>query len=458
MKAIYHKYKFYYSDSLKLAVPVVLSQIGHTLVQLSDTIIVGQFAGTNALAGVSLSISIFIVPLVIGLGISYGITPLIAQHNGRKNYAECGRLLSNSLLLNIITGILLFALIYSGVTLFIDKLHQAPAVVAQAKPFLTLLTISIIPLMVFVTFKQFAEGLGFTKQAMYITIAGNVLNIILGIVMVKGMFGIAPMGIRGVGYSTLIDRCLMAVAMGFYVFRSPLFKNYLKEFALRNIEWDRIRQILKIGVPVAMQATFEVSAFGGASIIIGTIGPVQQAAHQIALSLASMTYMMASGISSAAAIRSGNYFGSGDHIKLRLSAISNYHIVIGFMCVTAVIFTICNQWLPWLYTTDSVVTAIASQLLIVAAFFQLFDGTQVVGLGVLRGIGDVKVPTIITFISYWIIGLPIGYLLGIVYNFGVMGVWFGLVSGLMAASVMLFVRFQIISKKHANNHGSATII
>jgi MATE family multidrug resistance protein len=448
MKAIYHKYKPYYKDSLKLAIPIVLSQIGHTLVHFSDTIIIGHFAGTIALAAVALSISLFIVPFVMALGISYGITPLIAQHNGRKNYPECGRLLSNSLFLNVLSGIVLFIVFYFGIIFFIDKLHQSPEVVLQAKPFLILLISSLVPLMVFNTFKQFAEGLGLTRQAMYITIAGNVLNILVGIVLVKGMFGIAPMGIKGVGYSTLIDRCLMAIAMSIYVFRSPHFKQYLTDFAFKNIDRQRIAQLLKIGMPVAMQATFEVSAFGGASIIIGTIGSVPQAAHQIALNLASMTYMMAAGISSSAAIRSGNYFGANDHRNLRLSAISNYHIVILFMCFTASIFTLFNQWLPYIYTSDNQVIPIAAQLLIVAAFFQLFDGTQVVGLGVLRGMGDVKIPTIITFISYWVIGLPVGYLLGIHMNYGVTGVWFGLVAGLASASVMLFIRFQIISKSN----------
>jgi MATE family multidrug resistance protein len=448
MKAIYQKYRSYYRDSLKLAIPVVISQLGHTLVQTSDSIIVGHFAGTTALAAVSLVNSLFLVPLVIGMGISYGITPLIAQNNGRGNFAECGRLLSNSFFLNIITGIVLFCAIYFGVILFIDKLHQAPEVVVQAKPYLFLLSLSIIPLMVFSTFKQFAEGLGFTKQAMLVSIWGNVLNIVLGIIFVKGLFGVTPMGIKGVGYSTLIDRCVMAIVMAIYVFRSPIFKKYLKDFATRNIDRVRGLQIMKIGTPVAMQYVFEVGAFGGAALIIGSIGMIEQAAHQVAISLAAMTYMMASGISSAAAIRSGNYFGSGNHKELRLSAISNYHIVIVFMSCTAIIFTLFNQYLPWIYTSDKTVIAIAAQLLIVAAFFQLFDGTQVVGLGVLRGMGDVNMPTVITFISYWIIGLPIAYLLGVHFNLGVMGVWYGLVLGLMASSIMLFLRFQKISKSN----------
>ena len=448
MKAFYNKYRSYYLESLKLAIPVVISQLGHTLVQVSDSVIVGHFAGTTALAAVSLVNSIFLVPLVIGMGISYGITPLIAQNNGRNDYTECGRLLSNSFFLNIITGIVLFIAIYFGVIYSIDKLHQSPQVVVQARPYLLLLSLSIIPLLVFSTFKQFAEGLGFTKQAMMISIWGNVLNIVLGVVFVKGLFGISPMGIRGVGYSTLIDRSVMAIVMAVYVLRSPIFKQYLVNFALINIDRLRGLQILKIGAPVAMQYVFEVGAFGGAALIIGSIGMVEQAAHQVAISLAAMTYMMASGISAAAAIRSGNYFGSGSHHELRLSAISNYHIVIVFMSCTALIFTIFNQYLPFIYTTDKAVIGIAAQLLIIAAFFQLFDGTQVVGLGILRGMGDVNVPTGITFIAYWVIGLPVAYGLGIYFNIGVMGVWYGLVFGLMSSSILLFIRFQKISKSN----------
>jgi MATE family multidrug resistance protein len=283
---------------------------------------------------------------------------------------------------------------------------------------------------------------------MMISIWGNALNICLGIIFVKGMFGIHPMGIKGVGYSTLIDRCTMATVMGFYVFRSKHFRKYLVNFALKNIDRLRSIKILKIGAPVALQYIFEVSAFSGAAILIGTISPVAQAAHQVAISLASLTYMAASGISAAAAIKSGNFFGAKRHQELRLSAISNYHIAIVFMSVAALAFTFGNHLLPWIYTSDNHVIAIAAQLLVIAAFFQLFDGTQVVGLGVLRGMGDVNVPTLITFIAYWIIGLPVGYLLGITFKMGASGVWYGLVLGLLTASILLFIRFQVSSRKH----------
>ncbi len=445
---LYNKYKHHYRDNLSLAIPVVISQLGHILVQTADTIIVGHFAGTVPLAAVALASGIFSIVLVIGLGISYGITPLIAQNNGRNNFTECGRLLSNSLFINIIAGIILFTFTFLASRFLLDHLDQTPAVVSQAKPFLFLLGLSIIPMLVFNTFKQFAEGLGFTKQAMTISIWGNIFNVCLGIILVKGMFGISPMGVRGVGYSTLSDRCIMAIVMCTYVFKSHNFKKYLKEFILTNINRQRCMQILRIGAPVALQYTFEITAFSVAGILIGTIGYKQQAAHLIALNMAAITYMMASGLSGAAAIKSGNYFGNNEHQKLRHSAISNYHIVLIFMCVTASVFTIFNHLLPWIYTSDKTVIAIAAQLLIIAALFQLFDGTQVVGLGILRGMGDVNIPTIITFLAYWVIGLPVGYVLGLQMNLGVKGVWYGLVLGLMVSSILLFFRFQFISKKY----------
>ncbi|WP_255431015.1 MATE family efflux transporter [Pedobacter sp. N36a] len=449
LQRLYSKYKPYYSDNLRLAMPIVVSQLGHTLVHLADSVIVGHFAGTIQLAAVSLVNSLFMLILVIGMGISYGLTPLMAQENGRKNYDECGKLLSNSLIINIITSILLYGFVHLGTLLVIDHLGQSPEVVAYAKPYLGYLAISIIPLMIFQTFKQFAEGLGFTKQAMFVSIWGNLLNIILGVILVKGMFGIAPMGVKGVGISTLIDRTLMAIVMSIYVLKSKYFKDYIKSFKITFFDKVRARKIIKIGAPVALQYSFEISAFSGAAILIGTIGAVEQAAHQVAMNLAAVTYMMGSGIASAATIKTGNNFGKKNFLDLRQSAIASYHVIILFMSITAILFIAANNLLPYIYTEDMAVINIAAQLLIIAGFFQLFDGTQVVGLGILRGIGDVNIPTFITFLAYWVIGIPLGYYLGIQLDLGVNGIWYGLTFGLLTASVLLFFRFQ--SKTRALN-------
>ncbi|MBC7417363.1 MAG: MATE family efflux transporter [Pedobacter sp.] len=442
LQKTYLKYKPYYKANLHLALPIVGSQLGHTLVQIADSVIVGHFTNTEQLAAVSLVNSIFILILVLGLGISYGLTPLIAQESGRLRKKDCGKLLANSLLINLIIGLLLYLSVRFGVFAIIDHLNQTPSVVLYAKPYLNLLSLSIIPLLLFQTFRQFAEGLGFTKQAMFISIWGNVLNIILGIILVKGMFGIKPMGVSGVGVSTLVDRVLMATTMCVYVLNSNHFKKYLLGFKLRFVNRLRIFKIIKIGAPVALQYTFEISAFSGAALLIGTIGDVEQAAHQIAMSLAAMTYMIASGVASAATIKTGNNFGKRNFLDLRRSAIGSYHIIIAFMCCTALIFVLFNKQLPYIISSDVAVVNIAAHLLIIAGFFQLFDGTQVIGLGVLRGLGDVNIPTLITFFAYWVVGIPVGYLLCFHFNLGVNGIWYGLTFGLLTASILLFLRFQ----------------
>lgn len=440
----YKPNKIYYQSTIALAGPVVISQLGHTLVQTVDTIIIGHYAGTISLAAVSLVHSVFMVVLVIGLGIAYGLTPLIAQENGKSNFKECARLLSNSLWLNVVSAILLFLVVYFGSMFAMQHADQDPQVVETAKPYLFILSLSILPLMIFQTFKQFAEGLGFTKQAMTITIWGNVLNVVIAVILVKGLFGIEPMGVKGVGIATLIDRILIMLVMAWYVLRSDHFKIYLQYFSVKFIDFSKILKVIKIGLPVAMQYVFEIGAFAVAALMAGHIGAREQAAHQTAITLVAMTYMMAGGIASAATIKIGNSFGKKNYARLQKFAEVSYHLVIAFMLFFAVVFTLFNQYLPYLITNDANVIAVAAQLLIIAGIFQLFDGTQVVGLGALRGMGDVNIPTLITFVAYWVIGLPTAYIFGFHFNGGVKGIWYGLTLGLLTSSVLLYFRYRYV--------------
>jgi len=437
---MWSKYRAYYKDNFRLAYPVVISQLGHTLVHFSDTVIIGH-TGEVPLAAVALGGSLFSIFMVMGIGMSYGLTPLIAQEHGRKNPDQCGFLLRHSLVINVILGLVLSSVIILG-SYHLDLLGQELEVRTLAKPFLQLLGISFFPLMIFLTFKQFAEGLGFTRQAMRISIIGNVLNIVIGITLVYGLFGAPKLGVVGVGIATLTDRVLMAVAMAWYVLSSRRFRDYLVRFRQQYISIAAIKQLLGIGTPVALQYIFEISAFSSAIVMAGWIGSREQAAHQIAINLASITYMMASGISAAAGIRSGNNFGAGNWKDLRASAIASYHMVLLMMSATALLFMLGCRLLPLMYISDAAVVDIAAHLLIIAAFFQLFDGTQVVGLGILRGLGDVRVPTVITLLAYWVLGLPLAYVFGFIFNFGIQGIWWGLLIGLLTSSVLLFFRFQ----------------
>lgn len=382
-------YKPYYWSNLALAMPVVVSQLGHTLVHTADSMIVGHFVGTIPLAAVSLVHSVFMIVMVFGIGIATGLTPLVAMANGSRKPEECGLLLSNSLLINVVSGILLFCLVYFGSMVAIDHLDQDPEVVEVAKPYLLIMSLSII------------------------------------------------------------DRCLMALVMAIYTFRAARFKPYLKYFSLLKFQLARCMAIVRIGAPVAMQYVFEVGAFAGAAILAGTLGANEQAAHQIAITLAAMTYMMASGIASAATVKTANSYGKQKFLRLKRFATTNYHIVLVFMVAAALIFVLFNQYLPWIFTTDTVVIGIAAQLLLIAGVFQLFDGTQVVGLGILRGLGDVKKPTVITFVAYWVIGLPAGYFMSTQLGMGILGIWYGLTAGLLTSSILLYFRYQKLVQRLA---------
>ncbi len=443
-RSFFAKYKPYYVANLKLAIPVVVSQMGHTLVALSDNIIMGR-TGTIPLAACSLGNSIFAIFLVAGLGMSHGVTPLIAQERGKENYQECGKLLSNTLWVGMVVGLLLF-LLNTIMVILLQEFKQVTAVTEQCRPFLFLLGTSIIPLMIFQVFRQFAEGLGFTKQAMMISIMGNTINIGVGITLVFGLFGIKAMGIKGLGYSALIDRTIMSIAMASYVLRSPKFKPYLSQFVVTAFDYQRIKKILKNGIPVSFQYLFEVSAFSSAAILIGWLGIKELAAHQIALSLAATTYMMATGIGAAATIQTGTSWGAKNYTQLRYAAIGSYHIIITFMIMCSIIFVFANRFLPSLYINDSSVIELAATLLIIAALFQLSDGIQVVGLGILRGMSDVKIPTMITLVAYWGIGLPSGYWMAFHLHMGAQGVWYGLSLGLLVSASFLFIRFNHLSK------------
>lgn len=444
------KHKTYYISALALAGPIIVAQLGHTLVQTSDTMIIGHFLGKISLAASSLAHSVFMVVLVFGLGIAYGLTPLIAQANGKGDKAACAWLLSNSLWINFCASIVLFCGVYYGSMYGMQHADQDPAVVEEAKPYLLVLSLSIFPLMLFNAFKQFAEGLGFTKQAMRITIWGNALNVILAIVFVKGMFGIKPMGISGVGVATLIDRILMMLIMSIYVLKSKNFQQYITHFNFLSVKSSYIKSILKIGTPVAFQYVFEVSAFAGASLIAGKIGALEQASHNVAITLASMTYMMATGISAATTIKVGNSYGKEKYLRLKKFAAVSYQIILVCMVCTALFFAAFNHSLAALMTTDEDVIALAAQLLIIAGLFQLFDGTQVIGLGILRGMGDVNIPTLITLLAYWVIGLPIGYYLGVQLSLGIQGVWYGLTLALFTSSLLLYFRYKYMITKKLN--------
>ncbi len=438
-------YKEHFKRNISLAYPVMLSQLGHIMVGVADSVMVGQL-GAVALASVSLGSGIFHVIMLFGIGVSYAITPLVAAADGENNQLKCANFLKHGFYVNLILGIVLAVglSLSSGVLNLFD---QEVDVLALAIPYLTIISLSIIPIMLFQTFRQFAEGLSSTKPAMIITIGGNLINIGLNYVLIFGKFGFPEMGVNGAALATLISRVVIGIGMAFFVLYASRFADVMKIFEWGQIQINTGKQLLKIGIPAGLQFLFEAGAFGTAAVMIGWIGAEPLAAHQIALSMAGITYMAASGISAAATIRVGNQLGKNDFPTLRVAGNTCFVMVIIFMTICGMIFIIFNEYLPSLYIDDQAVIDYAASLLVIAAFFQISDGVQVVGLGALRGLADVKIPTLYSLFAYWVMALPIGYFLGIQLEMGADGVWMGLSLGLSISAVMQFVRFRRLTKR-----------
>ena len=433
-----------------LAYPVMLSQLGQVAVGVADSMMVGRL-GALELAASSLANSIFFVLLMFGIGISMGLTPLVSKAYGKGKTNQISRLFSNSLLINFLTSLVMLGLIL----LFarnLNLLNQPEEVEALALPFLLIITASLVPLMVFQAFKQFVEGLSQTKQAMFITIAANLVNVFLNWLLIWGHWGFPELGFLGAAWATLISRVLMMVLMGAYVLYSKRYADFGLRILRFKPNWTLCQRILKIGVPTGFQFIFEVSAFSAAAIMMGWIGVNALAGHQIALNLASISYMMATGLATAGMIRVSHYIGKEDYKGMREAGMVAFGLVATFMFVCALLFFVLRFWLPTLYIDDPQVISLAASLLVLAGLFQLSDGIQVVGLGVLRGLEDVKVPTVVTFLAYWGLGLPLGYFLAFTMGMAEKGIWIGLLIGLTLTAGMLLYRFDQLSKRKTKSN------
>ncbi len=433
------------SKTFRLAYPVIIGQLGIILMGVVDSIMVGHL-GSIPLAAASLGNSLIFLILIIGIGSSIVVSPLVAILVGGKRFSECGVYFRQSLLVNIVLSLLMVGIILIGVN-FIKFLEQPPEVSKLAIVYMTIVGFSAIPLMLFQTYKQFIEGLSIMKPAMIISLLANIINAIVNWVLIFGKFGFPELGLAGAAWATLLSRVFMVIVIMIYVMRNNKFKQYDVTFHFRGINIPVIKKLLSLGLPSGFQYFFEVGAFTFAVIMIGWIGANELAAHQIAINLASISFMAALGISQAASIRVGNAMGEQNILNVRKAGFIAIALGAGIMSLSGLTFILLNNFLPTLYINDEAVISIASRLLIIAALFQLSDGTQAVGIGVLRGLTDVKGPTIITFIAYWIISLPVAYFLAFNFKLGVDGVWIGLLIGLTVSAILLTLRFNHKSKQ-----------
>lgn len=434
-----------FGKNLSIAYPVMLGQLGHVLVGLADNIMVGQL-GAAPLAAVSLGNSLVFIALSLGIGFSFAITPLIAEADGAGDIETGKSYFHHGIIMCSINGIFLFLLLLLAKPI-LNYLDQPSEVVALAIPYLEIVAFSMIPLMIFQAYKQFADGLSETKYAMYATLIANVVNVVFNYLLIYGVWIFPRLEVNGAATGTLISRFFMLWFVWEILRRKKKFKPYFIWSKKELLRMDIFKRLFELGFPTALQMLFEVAIFAATVFLAGTLGTNPQAANQIALNLASMTFMVAVGLGVTATIRVGNQKGKSNFKDLRRIAFSTFLLVFLIEAVFAVGFILMKDWLPTLYIDNAAVVLLAAQLLIVAALFQLSDGLQVVILGALRGLQDVKFPTLICFIAYWMIGFPVSYFLGKEEVMGSMGIWFGLLAGLTASALMLYIRFNYLSKK-----------
>ncbi len=434
------EYIQHYKTNATLAYPVIIGQGGHMMAQIVDSMMVGQVSALH-LAASSFANIIFIMFMLMGLGISIGITPLVGEALGSDNCKQCRNLLKHGLIINGVSAFVLSAIMLFGIR-FLYNFGQDPDVVRLAIPYLQYLIFSLVPYLLFSTFKQFADGFELTKIGMNILIIGNLLNIAMNYVFIYGHFGFPAMELTGAGLATFLSRVYMLFHIWFALRKHPRMAEYVAHYNYRSYSLPIVKRIFAVGIPIGIQYVVEIGAFAFGALLIGQAGSKQLAAHQIVISVASLTYLMASGIASAATIRISGFFGRKDIHSLRLAGNSSFVMAAAFMLIAAFLLIVGKNLIPTWYVNDSEVVEIASNLFVIAALFQVFDGIQVVGLGTLRGIQDVKYPTFIATVSYWIIALPISYYFGIQQKMQAEGVWYGYLAGLMVAAAMLVYRFR----------------
>lgn len=443
-----------FSYNLKLAYPIILGMLGHTLIGIVDNIMVGKL-GSTELAAVSLGNSFIFIAMSLGIGFSTAITPLIAQADAEKDEKKIRSVFHHGLLLCTILGIALFVIIVLAKPIML-LMHQPKEVVEMAYPYIDWVAFSLIPVIVYQGYKQFADGLSKTKYSMYAIFMANVVHIFFNYVLIYGVWFFPKLGILGAALGTVISRIMMVVFMHYILKYDKNIKPYFKNFSFKEIKKSVIKKIINLGTPSALQMLFEVSLFTGAIWLSGSIGKTSQAANQIALTLATMTFMFAMGLSVTAMIRVSNQKGLNDYVKLVVVAKSIFLLAIIIEIVFALFFIAFHNYLPSLFLNlenthqaidNREVVNIAAQLLVVAAVFQISDGIQVVVLGALRGLQDVKVPMYITFVAYWLVGFPISFYLGLYTELKATGIWIGLLAGLTIAAILLYIRFNQLSKR-----------
>ncbi len=440
---------------LKLSAPLVVGNLGHVMYGVVDSIMVGSI-GPAPLAASAFVNSLTAFPMVFIMGFASASSVLVAQGKGEGDVVRVGRVLKITMVVQLFIAVLAFVALQLAATR-IEIFGQTPEVSAEAIPYLTAIVFSFFPLVIFSAYRKFCDGLSQPLGPTVIFLVGTVLNIFFNYVFIFGKFGFEARGLQGAGFGTIASRvCILILLVGF-VHSKDAFKPYLLPWS--ELRWSRAKKtamnLLKLGIPSGMQYVFEVGAFAGAAILAGWLGTKALAAHQIAINVATTTFMIALGISIGVSVLVGEAHGQKDLARVRRTGFAGVLLAGLTMTLLGTLFILFKDVIPAWYVDDQQVIALASSLLLFAAVFQFVDGAQAVAIGALRGISDVKAPTIITFVAYWVVGLPVSYFVGVRSDWGAQGIWLGLVFGLLVASVALSYRFHRLTRQE--NQASESI-
>ena len=434
-----------YSATIKIGVPIVLGQLGIVVVGLVDNIMVGHFS-TSDLAAASFVNSVFNIPILFGMGFSYGLTPLVGQFFGRGDKFRVGGLLRNSLLANFMIG--LFLSVVMGIMyLNVHRMGQPEELLPLIRPYFLLQLTSLVFVMMFNSFKQFADGITDTKTSMWIMLSANLLNIIGNSLLIYGVWGLPALGLTGAGISTLTSRIFMFVAFAILFFRKQSYRRYLVGYHRTTYNTGDLKVLNRMGMMVGLQMGMETALFSISGVMIGWLGTVPLAAHQVVASISTLGFMVYYGVGSAVSIRVSNFFGRGDIAGVRRATLAGTHLL-GLLAISvSVFFLLVREHIGWLYTSSEDVVNLVAVLMVILVFYQFGDSLQIIFANALRGVADVTSMAVISFIGYFVIALPVSYICGFVLDWGIEGIWLGYPVGLTLTGGMMCWRFYYFLRK-----------
>ncbi|NCC09301.1 MAG: MATE family efflux transporter [Bacteroidia bacterium] len=440
LKLVYATYNRHYKALLFLGIPIIIGQIGLIVLGFADTLMIGHHS-TSELGAASFVNNVFNLAIIFSTGFSYGLTPIVGGLYGQRQFGKAGQALRCSLLANVLIGLLLtvaMGLLYFNV----DRLGQPEELLPLIKPYYLILLASLLFVLLFNGFKQFTDGITDTRTAMWILLSGNLLNIVGNYLLINGKWGLPELGLLGAGLSTLISRIVMVLVFVLVFLRSSRFRRYKVGFLRFGWSKTLFKRLNALGWPVALQMGMETASFSLSAVMVGWLGTIALASHQIMCTISQFTFMMFYGMGAAVAVRVSNYHGQDDWVNVRRSAYAGFHLMVALGLVLSTIVFLCRHYLGGWFTDNAEVSDLVTALVLPLLIYQLGDGLQINFANALRGISDVKPMMAIAFVAYFLISLPVGYFCGFVLGWGTVGVWMAFPFGLTSAGLMLWWRFR----------------